>query len=117
MMGIEAIRALNQQAAIEAAELQVVPLIPFSVDDVDDWPPFPFPNCGDFVPHGWEITEAGWFVDATGVGQSWESALTVEQFKTELRKYISANPGHGFAITDEGPFQVVVSAFRRTARN
>jgi hypothetical protein len=50
-------------------------------------------------------------VDKTGRGYDWEPALTVEQFKQVLRDYVAENPGHGFAIVEEGEFQVVVSAF------
>jgi hypothetical protein len=77
------------------------------------WPPIPFPNLGSLEPDGWERTDALWFVDKTGYGHDGEAALTVEQFKRELRHYVHENPGHGFAITEEGEFQVYVSAFRR----
>ena len=73
---------------------------------------FRFPSLGYLEPDGWEKTDQTWFVDKTGHGHDWEPALTVEQFKRELRGYIGTNPGRGFAITEEGPFQVYVTAFR-----
>ena len=113
MMSPETIRALNEQAAAEAAEKQRVPFVPDGPDDAERWPPFPFPNLGDHRPPGWEITDGSFFVDKTGLGRPTEVALTVERFRNLLRDYIAENPGHGFAITEEGPFQLVVSAMKK----
>ena len=113
MMSIEAIVALNDETAEQAALDSLLPFVPFSAADVDRWPPFPFPSLGHYTPDGWERTENSWFVDKTGHGRASEPALTVDNFKRQLRAYIANNPGHGFAITEEGPFQVIVSAFRR----
>ena len=85
----------------------------FTADEVDS--PFFCPNIGYFVPVGWEKTDANWFVDKTGVGEPWEPALTWKQFRQRLTGYILRHPGHGFAITEEGEFQVVVSAFKKVA--
>lgn len=114
MMSLEVIIAVNEEIAAQAAADDLVPFVPHSADDVDYWPPFPFPNLGYFEPDGWEKTEQHWFVDKTGRGLPNEPALTHEQFIRELRRYIAANAGHGLAITEEGEFQVVISAFRRT---
>jgi hypothetical protein len=115
MMSLEAIRHLNNQIALEAAERESVPYVPFNPEEVDYWPPIPFPNMGTFLPDGWERTETTWFVDTTGHGYESEMALTVERFKRQLRRYIADNPDHGFAIIEEGPFQVYVGAFRPVA--
>jgi len=112
MMSLQAIIALNQEIAVEAAQDGLVPYVPFNTDEIDYWPPIPFPNLGFFGPDNWEKTEQSWFVDKTGQGRSNEPALTVDQFKRELRSYVRENLGHGFAITEEGPFQVYISAFR-----
>lgn len=113
MMSLEAILALNAQIAIDACIRNSWPYVPSHPIEVNYWPPIPFPVLGNYVPDSWEQTEQSWFVDKTGCGEEWEPALTVEQFKMELRAYIAANPGHGFAITEEGEFQVYVAAFRR----
>jgi hypothetical protein len=52
-------------------------------------------------------------VDKTGHGLDLEPALTWKQFRKRLVGYILRHPQDGFAITEEGEFQVVVSAFRR----
>jgi hypothetical protein len=38
--------------------------------------------------------------------------MTHRRLKQVLRDYIEENPDHGFAITEEGQFQCVVSAFK-----
>jgi len=63
-------------------------------------------------PLSWERTEESWFVDKSGWGQEWEPALTWNRLKDELREYIAHNPRHGFGITEEGQFQLYVTAFR-----
>lgn len=83
-----------------------------TADDLDYCPPFLIPNIGYLQPDGWEKTDSIWFVDKTGYGHKWEPALTVEQFKRDLWEYIAEHPGHGFAIVEEGEFQVYVGAFR-----
>jgi hypothetical protein len=109
---LEVIEYLNQQAAREARQRGAAPFVPSGPAAVEGWPPFPFPNLGDYDPPGWERTEESWFVDKTGWGQEWELALTWDRLKDQLREYITKNPGHGFAITEEGQFQLYVSAFR-----
>lgn len=114
MMSLEVIIAVNEEIAAQAATDDLVPFVPHDADNVDRWPPFPFPNLGYYQPDNWEMTDTSWFVDKTGHGLPHEPALTLDQFKTELGLYVAANPGHGFAITEEGEFQAVISAFQRT---
>ena len=111
MMSLETIHRLNTEIAVEAAEQEQRPLV-LTADELDYCPPFPIPDLGHLEPNGWERTDATWFVDKTGHGHEWEPALTIEQFKRELRKYVADHPGHGFAIVEEGEFQVYVAAFR-----
>ncbi len=112
MMSLETLRRVNDRLAVEAAEEGLVPYAPYDADEIGCWPPIPFPDLGYLQPDGWERTDQTWLVDNTGHGYESEPALTAEQFKQELRDYIAANPGHGFAITEHGEFQVVVTAFR-----
>lgn len=117
MRSLRAIRAVNEEIAAKAAQKNRVPFVPDGPEDTDRWPPFPFPGLGYHEPPGWETTDHNWFVDKTGRGTEIEPALTVQRFRAELRRYITENPGHGFAITEEGEFQAVVSAFRRAMRD
>lgn len=114
-MSLEAIIALNERIAADAAENHLAPFVPDGPEDADSWPPFPFPSLGQ-VPDGWEAAEH-FLVDATGGGRTSEPALTVEQFRTCLRDHITDHPDHGYAITEEGPFQLVVSALRSTRQD
>ncbi len=117
MMSLETLRRLNTQIAVEAAEQDARPYVPFDAEELDLYPPFPFPDLGHFEPEGWQRTSQTWFVDGTGGGHGWEPALTAEQFKRELRRYVARHPGHGFAIVGTGEFQVCVGAFRPVSSN
>jgi hypothetical protein len=114
MMGLEQITAINREIAAEAARERRKPYVPDSVDEVNGFPPFPFPNLGSHVPDGWEYTKDHWLVDTSAGGQDREPALTVRRFRDELQSHVAEHPNHGFAITDEGQFQLVVSALART---
>ena len=111
MMSLEVLVAVNNQIARQAAREGLVPYVPASADEAVT--PFAFPNIGSLKPRGWKRSGQTWFVDKTGHGETWEPALTWRQFRQRLTGYILRHPGHGFAITEEGEFQVVVSAFRR----
>ena len=111
MWCLEVIEYLNRQAGKTARKRRAAPFVPAGPENVENWPPFPFPNLGDFNPPGWEQTQS-WFCDKTGWGRSDELALTWEQLKKRLQCYIMENPTHGFAITEEGQFQLYVTAFR-----
>jgi hypothetical protein len=112
MMGIETIIAINGDIARRAAAEGLVPHVPNGPEEVYRWRnlPFEFPNIGSYKPPGWKKMNE-WFVDATGCGSEIEPALTHHSFREEAKQYIAANPTHGFAITEEGPFQVYISAF------
>ena len=81
---------------------------PFIVEkeDLEVMPPFPFPNLGDYVPKGWEITET-YFVDSSGFGQRGEPALSVDEFKDKIKV------GYGYALWEVGEFQVKVREYRK----
>jgi hypothetical protein len=113
MMGLETLIAVNNQIAREAARRRLVPYVPSDASEVDGWRnlPFEFPNIGYLEPRGWEKVES-WFVDKYGRGLESEPAITHRRLKLILREYIEANPEHGFAVVEEGQFQVVVSVFK-----
>ena len=111
MMSVEVIIAVNNQIAQEAARQGLVPYVPFSAAEMDT--PFFCPNIGSLQPRGWRKTGASLFVDKTVHGEPWELALTWAQFRRQLAGYLLRHPDHGFAITEEGECQVVVSAFRQ----
>jgi hypothetical protein len=114
MMSLAVLAAVNNEIAREAAREGLVPYVPFSAAEVDT--PFTFPNIGTLKPRGWRKTGQTWFVDKTGHGLDWEPALTWAQFRRQLAVYILRHPRHGYAVTEEGECQVVVSAFRQTGQ-
>jgi len=111
MMSVEVIIAVNNEIARKAAQEKLVPYVPFSAEEATS--PFFCPNIGSLKPRGWSNTGETWFVDKTGQGFDNEPALTWQQFRRRLAGYILRHSQHGFAITEEGEFQVVVSAFHR----
>jgi hypothetical protein len=69
-------------------------------------------SLGEYEPHGWERTGQSWFVDKSGWSEPWDLALAWDRLKVELQDDIAEKPDHGFGITEEGQFQLYVSAFR-----
>jgi hypothetical protein len=115
MWSLETLDFFNREAARKARNAKREPYVPV-LDEIAAYPPFPFPHLGPFVPPGWEqVEDATWFVDSSGWGQPGEPALAVEQFKDELRQYVSENPDHGFGIVEYGQFQCYVGAYRLQA--
>ena len=112
MMSLETIIALNNEVAHRASSKGMTPYIPFSPNEAEHITTFTLPNLGGYVPVGWEKVE-DWFVDRTGHGYESEPALTHRSFSKLLTEYISMNPDHGYGISEECPFQVVISAYRK----
>lgn len=109
MMSLSAIQEMSRRAARHAAKAGQTPFI-VERDDIAAFRRkrrFPFPFIGGFVPPGWELVEKH-FVDASGMGQPDEPALTVEQF---CRKLVV---GRGYAVVEAGPFQGYVGEFVRS---
>jgi len=103
MLDLEQIQAISRDAAKEAAKEGKIPFVVWQ-EDLQDIPPFPFPFLGDYVPAGWQKVEE-YFVDSTGFGTQGEAALTISQFLEKI------TPGHGYAITQSGEFQVKVGEY------
>ena len=77
-----------------------------SQDEINSFPPFPFPNyCEDDIPDDWELVDT-LFVDKTGVGKVGEPALTIEELKSRLKV------GMAYAIIDEGQFQLHLGEYQ-----
>ena len=113
MMSVEVLVAVNNQIARTAAKQGLYPYVPSDIEEVTS--PFFCPNIGSLKPRGWKKTGETWFVDKTGHGETWEPSLTWQQFRRQVAGYILRHSSHGFAITQESEFQVVVSAFKRIA--
>jgi hypothetical protein len=116
MLDLATIKAMNREAGIRAAETNQTPYVYYNLDEVDELVPFPFPNLGDHRPDGWELVDQ-LFVDKSGLGQPDEPALTAEQLITEIKSRIrdarTNRDTLGWAIIEEGEFQLYVGVFRR----
>jgi hypothetical protein len=62
------------------------------------------PNIGSYRPKGWTLVTTH-FVDKSGLGRRDEPALTFVQFLGIVQA------GFGYAIIEEGVFQVVIGEF------
>jgi hypothetical protein len=64
------------------------------------------PNFGDYRPKGWKLVNT-YFVDSSGMGGEDELAMTFAQFARKARE------GKGYAIIEEGQFQVHIGEFEK----
>ncbi len=107
MYSIETIVQMNREAGEAARAGQDQPFVIADEADIAAWPPFPFPNLGDFCPDGW-IEVDRFFCDSSGWGDPGEPALTTEQLKGQLKV------GKGYAIVEAGQFQAYIGEFEPT---
>ena len=111
MWSLDTLAAINAEIEAEAKQQNKGPYHPSGPEEIETMEQFPFPNLGH-IPNGWEQTESFW-IDKTGLGRSSEPALTIDEFRSLLYDHVADNPDDSFAITEEGQFQLVVSALRR----
>jgi hypothetical protein len=114
MFSPETIRRMSNEAAEKAAKKKKRPYVPYNWEEINEMPPFPFPNLGDYRPKGWEPVGRPYFVDYSGLGGDHEVALSLRQFKIILVDNLQH--GYGYAIVEVGQFQVCVQAFRPLSR-
>ena len=106
MFSLATIQDIQRQAAARAAEEEKVPFVVWQ-EDLAAFPPFPFPFLGDYVLPGWKLDRT-WFVDSSGFGEPGEAALTATQFRDQLEV------GKGYAIVEQGQFQVYIGEYSQT---
>jgi hypothetical protein len=109
---LDVIRRMSEQAGERARQYNKMPYHPENDEEIDLWHAFPFPQLGVYCPDGWEEDEeTRWLCDSTGMGLPNEPAHTADQLKKAVKSYLKEHPHAGFAIVENGQFQVVVSAF------
>jgi hypothetical protein len=108
MLDYQTIRELSDKAAREAARKNLTPYVPFNAAEIDDYPPFPFPNLGSHRPAGWQLVDE-WFCDSSGLGADDEGALSTRQLIARLRENVPN--GYGYGVIEAGEFQVVLGVF------
>ena len=113
MFSSSTIRSMQQEAAERAADEGRIPFVYWPGDKIEPRH-FPFPNLGDYVPDGWEMTDH-FMADSSGFGSPGEPADTPEQLVARIERVLAENPNDtiGWAIIEVGQFQVVIGQFRK----
>jgi len=119
MWSLESLRRINQQAANKAHRLKKKPRS-FTVEQLrhaiaNRGEGVAVPSLGSFTPDGWVDTleaKRAWRM----VDKSWQEkrdgpAMTIREMLEWMLDLTRQNPKHAFAVVDEGPFQLHVSAF------
>lgn len=106
MLDLGTINRMNNEAGNIAKRRGIKPYKVWDYDELDNYPPFPFPYIGDYVPKGYKLVKT-YFVDSSGVGLEEEPALTIKRFKQAIK------PGRYYAIISQGEFQVYVGEFEK----
>jgi hypothetical protein len=113
MLSLSAIQNLSDEAAQRAAEENREPYVFWDKDEVDR-SVRSIPNLGSHVPKGWSEFGDALFVDKSGMGADNEPALSLDQFKQEVKSIIDSHERDiGFAIVEEGQFQIYIQPFTR----
>lgn len=124
MFDLNTLHELSLEAAAVAAKAAKVPLTITQEDlDLGNDAIRRIPNLGNYLPDGWKrehLEDAhgvydgdndgfgAYFVDSSGWGGPGEAALGLG----ELIELIE--PGFGYAIVEEGQFQIKIGKFART---
>ena len=109
-MDVSAIVAVNEEQAARAAADGAEPWVPSEQFVKLGRFPRMIPNLGYHEPGGWTKLEDPWFIDKSGMDKS-GPALSIDSFHKQWLEYAKEHPSRGYAITEEGQFQVYVSAF------
>ena len=114
MYGLETIIAMNRDAGDRAREMGLEPFLLKHAPQLDEMPPFPFPNIGDDSVEVDKLYErvATLFCDKSGMGSPDEPALTVEQLVESLKSLFEEHGPIYIAIEEEGPFQLYLGVWK-----
>ena len=117
MLSYSTIADIRQNAAQEAKSFHRLPL---SVIGFDPGDPREFirqiPFLGDYIPAGWKQCPGfpDLFVDKSGCGSDNEPALSLPRFIEIITECADSGRVYGFAIYEEGEFQVYVRVYIQT---
>jgi hypothetical protein len=103
---------MSREACRKAAKAGLFPYVPLHEDEIETYPPFPFPNLGDYRPKGWKLVDT-LFVDSSGFGADDEPAMSVRQLKAKLNELQRSDETYGYGIVEAGPFQLHLGVFER----
>lgn len=111
MMSLATIRALSAETGTRAKRRKETPWHPETIEDITVDNILKITNLGSYEPGGWKRTDQEWFVDSSGFGGEYEPALTPGALVRAMKAYFATHPTAGFAITEEGQFQLYITAF------
>lgn len=117
MWGLRELHRINEEAGQRNLKKGRGPHVISSLDEIDKMPPFPFPQLGCIQdPPGWKYNDVHWQCDKSGRGDS--LSYGSDGLKRKIKEYlheIHENDwcNYGFAIVEEGPFQLVIGVFER----
>lgn len=104
MWGTSTISDLSLQAAVKAKAHEKQPI------RILNWDTITIPFLGTYLPEGWKLVDQR-FVDSTGKGRKYEPAMTQADFKTWVESVQAADEHAGFAILEQGQFQIYVGYY------
>ncbi len=113
MMSVETIAQLERGAAFAAWQAEVEPYNPASPEECLTWKygrQAGITNVGSYRPEGWRLVDVV-FVDSSGMGRESEAAMTIANFADWASAKVNADETAGFAIIQEGQFQLYVGYF------
>lgn len=116
MMGLDTIIRLNAKQGRKAKARKSKPWFPASQTEADCPEKLQkIPNIGGYRPKGYTLDHT-LFVDKSGFGAENEPALTLRAFKARVSDAFWKGDRFGYAIIEEGQFQVVVGVFVETGK-
>ena len=114
MLSAQTLHDINTTIAVKAAQKGLTPYVPWNLEEVQehgvDFLRF-IPNIGYLELPDWDLVESH-LCDKSGLGREDEPALTVGQ-TLELIEEWTAKGSYGYAIIEEGQFQVVLGIFEK----
>ncbi len=112
MLSIEYIKQVSEDHAREALAQGIEPYRPLGIFEVNCWNlvPIPFPVMGDYKPNGFVKVDS-LFVDASGLGEEREPALTKRALIEYVKNHI--DDSYYYALGDIGQFQLWVNVYQR----
>lgn len=112
MWSLQTIRSVNEAAARRARFQKKLPVVLESVEEIDKFPPFPFPHLGYDCEKVKRERIDTLFCDSSGFGQPGEPALSVDQLKSKLKELVKEHGAIYAAIEEVGQFQLHLAIWK-----
>ena len=110
MYDLATIKILNKEAEERALAKWIKPHLILHESEIDQYPPFPFPNIGSMKVELSRVDTL--FCDTSGFGSESEPALTIRQLKEKLKDLLREHGPLRVAIVSTGTFQAYLDVWR-----